>query len=221
MKVLLAYPNKLVGDGMNCLLSSAVGVESITVCYDAEGAIVQAETYEPDVIAISSALFAEDKDSYFRQLRQACPGANILVISPSPSRAEFLWTMESGVSGYISLDLTGTQFVEAVTKVAAGEVVLSGVDHKATIEESDPERDQQARRLSNLTPREKEILALLSHGFSNRQIAEDLFVSEHTVRTHVQNLRSKLNVRSKFQAAMLLMQATTVPGTPVSNGMRL
>jgi DNA-binding CsgD family transcriptional regulator len=53
-----------------------------------------------------------------------------------------------------------------------------------------------------------EVLALLSRGFSNREIAESLFVSEHTVRTHVQNLRSKLNVRSKFQAAMLAMQAS-------------
>lgn len=214
MKVLIAYPNRLVGEGMSCLLSSVSEV-SITTSFDAETTVTEAQAYQPDVIALSSYFLNED--GYFKRLRQSWQDANVLVISARPSRDEFLFTMQAGVSGYISLDSTGAQFVEAVKKVAAGEVVLYGVEGRPSIDEGDPERELQAQRLSNLTPREKEILDLLSHGFSNRQIAENLFVSEHTVRTHVQNLRSKLNVRSKFQAAMLLMNS----GTTMTSGMRL
>lgn len=206
MKVFLAYPNKLVADGLACLVNSSTDLEVAGSCRDRESSYEQIRTIQPDVIVISSALFEGDRETAIKQIREAAPAAGLLVVSAWPSRDEFLWVMEGGVAGYMTIDCSGRDFVEALRKVGIGEVVVKGIDSRAPAANS-VDKDQQSSKLMNLTPREKEILSLLSQGFSNKQIAENLYVSEHTVRTHVQNLRGKLNVRSKFQAAMVLMQA--------------
>ncbi|MCA1839386.1 MAG: LuxR C-terminal-related transcriptional regulator [Actinomycetota bacterium] len=206
MKVLLAYPSKMVADGLSCLLSSATSVESVDHAYDRDTAIERMRLDKPTVVVVHCSFLGADKQDYVRLLKAAGPESSIIVLANSASKDEFLNLMEAGASGYIGLDCTGSQFVEGVLKVGNGEVAIFGIDAKSRTKAAEA-GDSRSTKLENLTPREKEILGLLSHGFSNKQIAENLYVSEHTVRTHVQNLRSKLNVRSKFQAAMLLMQA--------------
>lgn len=213
MKVLLAYPNKLVADGLRCLLNSQGDSEVVGMYSEADAVSAAAAELGPDVVVLHASFLGTNGRDYLEALRQNA--SHILIVSNSASREEFLWVIESGANGYISIEGSGAQFVEAVQQVSRGEMAMYGVDQKPAISDG-AKADQKSTRLANLTPREKEILGLLAHGFSNRQIAENLYVSEHTVRTHVQNLRSKLNVRSKFQAAMVLMQA----GSPAVSGMR-
>lgn len=214
MKVVLAYPNRLVADGLKCLISSQEGVEVVATCTDPASVAEAVGRYRPDSLVVHVSFIDTDRPGYIKAINAMWAPTTVVAISPWPSREEFLWVIEAGVGGYVGIDISSSQFLDAIRKVSAGEVVISGIEQKSP--ESSPSDGAQVAKLMNLTPREKEILGLLSHGFSNKQIAEDLYLSEHTVRTHVQNLRSKLNVRSKFQAAMLLMQS----GNRATNGIK-
>lgn len=222
MRVLVASAHRLVGDALACVLTSEEDVEVVGVCHSGEGTLEEARRLRPDVIVMSAAFPDRGGAELIEEVR-AVSEAGVLVMS-NGSAEEFVWALNAGASGYLGPGCRSTELVEMVRKVRDGQVVVGGVERSAAFSgngdgrgEPDPKRTAV---LSTLTPREREVLSLLSRGFSNRRIAECLYVSEHTIRTHVQNLRSKLNVRSKFEAAVLAMHAAAAPwGT--AGGFRL
>lgn len=206
MKVLIATSHRLLSEGISCLLSSANGIEVGGLFRTAEELLTQTDIPKPDAIIMMGKLPDGSGAELIARVKQVYGPAAILVVSPAAG-GDFVWALDAGAAGYIGPECSAPDFVKAVRRVVSGEAVVSGVDRR-TLEPS-PEANEDpkiAAAMVSLTPREKEVLNLLSHGLSNRQIANDLFLSEHTIRTHVQNLRSKLNVRSKFQAAVLAMQ---------------
>lgn len=212
MKVLVAHPYRLFADVVAGTMSCEGGFEVVGTYTDHASIIAGMEDQTPAVVVISASFTDPVTAETIRSIKERWTEVAVLVISSGAGHEELLWALKAGASGYVSLDSTGDQMIGAVCKVAEGELILCGVDRNSLTESPTEKRatDPNATRaLGTLTPREREVLSLLSKGFSNRQIAENLFLSEHTVRTHVQNLRAKLNVRSKFQAAVLAMQADT------------
>lgn len=222
MRVLIAHPYKLLADALSCLLSSQDDVEIVGICADASRLPEEVGRLRPDAVVLFAGFLDPGEEGLIRAVREASESSGVVVVSNGAAGKESVWVFEAGASGCLGLDCSGTQFIDALRRVAAGEVVLLGVDRKPAGNGSPngltPNDRQASSRFKNLTSREREVLALLSRGFSNREIAESLFVSQHTVRTHVQNLRAKLDVRSKFQAAMLVMQAGVWPNG--GNGIR-
>lgn len=223
MKLIVAHPYRLIGDALKCILSSQDSFEIDGVFQSIDDVITRVSSDAPsvDAIVVSGLLVGSQSDA-IKAIKQIDPAIGILVVSTVPRSDELLKLLEIGASGYVSLDSTAFQLVDSVRKVAAGEVVLCGIDRnalKAAPEQATGPTDARASAVESLTPREREVLSLLSRGFSNRQIADSLFLSEHTVRTHVQNLRGKLNVRSKFEAAMLAMRSTST-AAPATSQMR-
>ena len=207
MRVLVSHPHRLFSEALMRSLQATEGIESIESCSIDDLSSTTADQW-PDVLVISGRTFVTIKDEIVERLAGRKVG--FLVISSSPDPDELATALKAGATGYIGIDCSWKQLSDAIAKVGAGEVVVAGVDR--SVFDSGAENPQgptisEQRVMNTLTPREREVLNLLSKGFSNRQIAEDLFLSEHTVRTHVQNLRGKLNVRSKFQAAVLAMHA--------------
>lgn len=209
MRVLVAHPQELMADALACLLScEGREMEVVARCVSGGETVEKASRLRPEVVVMAPAFSDMEGAEVIRAVRERDSGSAVLVVATAAS-GEFLWLLEAGATGYMSLECSPEQFIETVGKVAKGEIAVCGVDRNATGSPNGRQKVDAERlaALVQLTPREREVLEQLSRGFSNRQIAENLFVSEHTVRTHVQNLRSKLNVRSKFQAAMLVMQA--------------
>lgn len=223
MRVLIAHPYKLLADALSCLLSSQDDVEIVGICADASRLPEEVGRLRPDAVVLFAGFLDPGEEGLIRAVREASESSGVVVVSNGAAGKESVWVFEAGASGCLGLDCSGIQFIDALRRVVAGEVVLLGVDRKPAGGNGSPDglapNDPQASsRLKSLTSREREVLALLSRGFSNREIAESLFLSHHTVRTHVQNLRAKLDVRSKFQAAMLVMQAGVWPNG--GNGIR-
>lgn len=206
MKVLIATSHRLLSEGISCLLSNSDDIEVGGLYRTAEELLAQTAVPSPDAIIMMGKLPDCDGAELIAQVKQTYSAAAILVVSPATG-GDFVWALDAGAAGYIGPECSASDFVKAVRRVISGEAVVSGVDRRSMETEPQVTEDPKiAAAMISLTPREKEVLNLLSHGLSNRQIAKDLFLSEHTIRTHVQNLRSKLNVRSKFQAAVLAMQ---------------
>ena len=221
MKVLVAHPHRLVGGGLACILAAQGKYEVISICTTTEDAAAKAAENSPAIVVTSGLFIETGSDSYVTSLKDAAPSTGIIVVSSPPSSEDLSRLLALGISGYVSIDSSTAQLIDAVRRVSAGEIVLSGIERKAMTATSEASAGQSRKvPVEKLTPREREVLQLLSQGFSNRQIAEDLYLSEHTVRTHVQNLRSKLNVRSKFEAAMISMRSGGVEELASRNAMR-
>lgn len=221
MKVLLAHPHRFVADGIRCIIEGEwPEADVVGTWYAASDGIENTRLYRPDMIITAPGFGDGQGPGVVRSFKEAWPQGYVVIFSSNGNQSEFLWTLEAGASAYMNLDCSREQIVDTLKKVAEGEIVVCGVDRAMPVENGDRSEAERVAALVNLTPREREVLEQLSRGFSNRRIAENLFVSEHTVRTHVQNLRSKLNVRSKFEAAVLAMQASGVPGT-TRGGFRL
>lgn len=213
MKVLIATAHRLLSEGIACLLASSHDVEVVGLYKTVTELLAETGTPQPDAIIMTAKFPDGGGAELIAQVKEAYGSAAILVVSPEAG-GDFVWALEAGAAGYIGPECSASEFVSAVRRVVSGEAVVSGVDRRSR--ETSPQATEDpkvAAAMVTLTPREREVLSLLSHGLSNRQIAKDLFLSEHTIRTHVQNLRSKLNVRSKFQAAVLAMQVA--PGHQV------
>lgn len=212
MGIYIAYPHLLVGKVLEGFLSERWDVQD--VCADKDQVVERATKVQPDV-ALVSAGFPE-AEGIVRGVVDGCKDVAVVVTSGGSIFTELDAMLKAGASAYVTLDCSEEQLIQAIDKAAAGEIAVFGVDRRSIGARKGAETTlapETAVALKSLTPREREILELLSKGSSNRDIAESLFLSEHTVRTHIQNLRSKLNVRSKFQAAMVAIQAGVVAGS--------
>lgn len=207
VKVLIATAHRLLSEGVACLLASSHDIEVVGLHKTVAELLAQTDTLQPDAIIMTGKFPDGGGSELIAQVKQTYGSTAILVVSPA-AEEDFVWALDAGAAGYIGPECSAREFVDAVRRVVSGEAVVTGVDRRsmATTPVATESDHKVAAAMVTLTPREKEVLSLLSHGLSNRQIAKDLFLSEHTIRTHVQNLRSKLNVRSKFQAAVLAMQ---------------
>lgn len=199
MRIVLANPDRLIADALACILSRGEGIDIVGKFYSCDHLVENIDQARADVVVISAAF--EEVQEVCTDLKGSAPGVAILVIG-GPS--EWEWAVEAGAAGYVGTEASSEQLLDSVVKIGEGGFVVTGTNRRVVTTDAVTGRKPS---LSNLTAREKEVLSLLSRGFSNREIAGQLYLSEHTVRTHVQNLRAKLNVRSKFQAALLAMQS--------------
>lgn len=212
MRILVVHPLHMIADALACVLSAEPEFE-VESCYDRDTAIEKAGTTSPDTIVIGGVFPEIEIAKFATSLKEKANNAGVIVVTQAPKSNELIAILDAGVEGYVTYDCATSDLVEAVTKVQNGEVVLRGIERTALGARQNGSDEKGNRRMpvEALTPREREVLDLLSEGFSNRQIAETLYVSEHTVRTHIQNLRMKLNVRSKFEAAMWAMKSGSGP----------
>lgn len=199
MRIVLANPDRLISDALACILSRGDGIDIVGRVYSCDRLVENIHDSRADMVVISAAF--DEVQEVCASLKTSAPGVAILVIG-GPS--EWEWAVDAGAAGYVGTEASAEQLLDSVVKIGEGGFVVTGTNRRAVSTEAVHGRKSS---LSNLTAREKEVLGLLSRGFSNREIAGQLYLSEHTVRTHVQNLRAKLNVRSKFEAALLAMQS--------------
>lgn len=225
MKVLVAHPQRLTGQALTAALSEGSQNEVVQVICQPDTLIDSVVAIGGEVLVLSAGYGPDLVKGGIEAFGATSVDSSSLILSHGNISEEIGWALQAGGSGYVSLECTTEQLQEAIRKAASGELVVFGVDRRRlepvqAAEPLDAAQISGAAAMGSLTPREREVLSLLSKGFSNRQIADDLYLSEHTVRTHVQNLRSKLNVRSKFQAAVLAMQVTQAR-SPVSASFKL
>ncbi|MGZ8629909.1 MAG: response regulator [Actinomycetota bacterium] len=207
IRVLLADGHALFREAVTSVLEGEGDIVVVGDAGEGSEAIAEAGRTHPDCVFLDDQLGALDAVEATRRIKDRLPDCAVILLASEEDEATLVATIEAGASGYLTKDNPVSELIDAVHTVHRGEVVvpphmlgplLSGLIRRRK------EKDEAAHRMSRLTRREREVLALLADGAGNEGIAETLVISPQTARTHVQNLIAKLGVHSRLEAAMFV-----------------
>jgi DNA-binding NarL/FixJ family response regulator len=207
IRVFLLDDHEVVRRGVHDLLNDEPDITVVGEAANAEQALVRVPALRPQVAVLDVRLPDGDGVSVCRELRSQMPDLACLMLTSFDDEEALLDSIMAGASGYVLKQIQGSDLVSAVRTVAAGQSLL---DPSATArlmarlrQAQEPEPDA----LPGLTDREREILALIGEGLTNRQIGQRLYLAEKTVKNHISRLLAKLGVERRIQAAVIATQA--------------
>jgi DNA-binding NarL/FixJ family response regulator len=214
IRVLIADDQRVVRDGLNMLVSLIDGVEVIGLAGDGTEAVRLAEAHRPDVILMDLRMPGLDGATATAQVRERLPGTQVLVLTTYADEAAILSALRAGALGYLTKDASAEQIEAAVRAVHAGQThldpaVQARLVAAVTSPSPGPAPDQASHPgppPAGLTSREAEVLTLLASGLSNAEIAQQLFLSNATVKTHINRIFAKTGARDRAQAVRFAYQ---------------
>jgi DNA-binding NarL/FixJ family response regulator len=200
ISVLLVDDHAVVREGLRSFLELQDGIEVVAEAADGEAAVRAAEAWKPDVVLMDLVMPRLDGVGAMRELRRRLPSARVIVLTSFPDDDRLLPAIRAGAAGYLLKNADPQDVVRAVRAAHAGEALLDpGV--AARLVEAIAQRPD-AEPTERLTPRERDVLALIARGMPNKLIARELEISEKTVKTHVGHVLAKLGVADRTQAAL-------------------
>jgi two-component system, NarL family, response regulator LiaR len=205
IRVLVTDDHAIVRKGICALLATEQGIEVVGEAKDGHEAISQAESLNPDVILMDLVMPGLDGLDATEHILAAQPKVRILVLTSFAGDDKIFPAIKAGALGYLLTDSGPDELVQAIQQVHRGESSLDPVIARRVLQEF----SQPLKRLSGatgLTGREMEVLRLLAKGYTNREISEQLDITEATVRTHVSSILSKLKLSSRTQAALYALR---------------
>lgn len=213
IQVLVVDDHFVVRKGVCALLAGAEGIEVAGEAADGEQAIAEARRLRPRVILMDLRLPGLGGVAAIRTILAEQPETAVVVLTGSDVEDEVLAAVEEGALGYLAKTSPREEFLEAIRRVAQGDAWLPArlTRRLLTRLKLHPQRERVPRE--PLTTREREVLAMLAHGWSNRRISQELAIKEITVRTHVSHVLGKLGVRNRVQAALHAVRLAGQPGT--------
>ena len=210
IRVLVADDHAIVRKGICALLATEPDIEVVGEAQDGREAIAQAGQLSPDVILMDLVMPCVDGLEAIRHITACRPEARILVLTSFAGSDKVFPAIKAGALGYLLKDSGPDELVRAIQQVHRGESSLHPVIARKLLQElSEPA--ERGLASDTLTDRENEVLQLVARGKSNREISEQLAISEATVRTHMSNILAKLNVDSRTQAALYALREGLVP----------
>jgi DNA-binding NarL/FixJ family response regulator len=216
IRVLLADDQALVRGGFRMILDAQGDVEVVAEAADGQQALALARELKPDVVLMDIRMPGLDGLEATRRLLAAPEPPRVLILTTFDLNEYVYEAMKSGASGFLLKDVRPEQLAEAVRTVAAGDALLAPAITRRLIEEfvrRPPPGQRAPAELADLTDRELEVLRLIARGLSNGEIAQTLFVSEATVKTHVTRILAKLDLRDRVQAVVFAYECSLVqPG---------
>jgi DNA-binding NarL/FixJ family response regulator len=216
ISVLLADDQALVRGGFRMILEAQPDVEIVGEADDGRAAIERARELRPDVVLMDVRMPVLDGIAATRTIVAEALAQRVLVLTTFDEDEVVYEAMKAGASGFLLKTAPPARLVEAVRTVAAGEALLAPTVTRRLVERfvsGPPPGQSPPPELAELTDRESEVLTLIARGRSNSEIAGDLFVSEATVKTHVNRVLAKLDLRDRVQAVVLAYECGLVrPG---------
>lgn len=208
IRVLIADDQTIVREGLETLLSLSPGIEVVGTAADGEEAVSLVAERRPDVVLMDLRMPRCDGIEATRRIAASFPATRVVVLTTYADDASIFGALEAGALGYLTKDAGARQIQEAIRTVQGGEALLVPSVQLRLIQAMST-REPPARRerglTDDLTPREAEVLGLIAQGLNNHEIAGRLVVSEATVKTHINNIFSKIGVRDRAQAVVYAM----------------
>jgi DNA-binding NarL/FixJ family response regulator len=209
IRLLLVDDQSLICQGLKAMLSLETDLEVIGTADNGEMAIEQVALLKPDVVLMDLRMPVMDGREATRLISQQFPDVKVLVLSTFDDDRYITDSIRAGAKGYLLKDMPSEDLAQAIRVVYRGYTQMgTGLLEKLmanSIPESMPESNRSPElpeSLAQLTPREREVLKLVALGLRNQDIAQQLYVSEGTIKTHVTHLLTRLKLRNRAQLAI-------------------
>ncbi|HXD67059.1 MAG TPA: response regulator transcription factor [Solirubrobacteraceae bacterium] len=211
IRVLIADDQSMVRAGFRMLLSGEDDIDVVAEASTGLEAVAKAGRFDPTVILMDIRMPELDGLQATRRILAADGGARILILTTFGLDEYVYEALGAGASGFVLKDDPPEQLIAAIRIVAAGDALLSPAITKRVIKQFvRTAHPAPPKELDDLTAREQDILRLIASGLSNQEIANELYISETTVKTHVTHILAKLGLRDRVQAVVLAYQTGVV-----------
>jgi len=207
IRVLVADDQSMVRAGFRMLLADEADIEVVAEAADGFEAIEKTTRFRPTVVLMDIRMPELDGLEATRRILAADDPPRILILTTFDLDDYVYDALCAGASGFVLKDDPPEQLLSAIRIVAAGDALLSPAVTKHVIDQfTRTPRRERPKQLDQLTERELEVLQLIARGLSNAEIAEQLFISDTTVKTHITHILQKLDLRDRVQAVVLAYQ---------------
>lgn len=202
IRVLIVDDHAIVRHGLTSFLSACEGLEMVGQASDGQQAVALCERHYPDVVLMDMVMPGMDGPAATRIIVERWPDIKVIALTSFDDRGLVRLALQSGASGYLLKNVTADQIACAVVAAMAGQAPLAAEAQRALVDDAAREPVPGA----GLTPREREVLALLAAGMRNEEIASRLTLETSTVRFHVSSILSKLQATNRTEAAMIAVK---------------
>jgi len=206
IRVLIADDQALFRRGLYVVLGTEDGIEVVGEAENGEEAVSKSEELAPDVVLMDVRMPKVNGIDAARTIRGIAPTTKILMLTVSDEEDDLYEAIKAGANGYLLKEISVEEVAEAIRAVVQGQSLISPSMASKLLSEFNTlvkkAEEKQQFPAPALTSRELEVLRLVAKGMSNREIADQLYISENTVKNHVRNILEKLHLHSRMQAVM-------------------
>lgn len=206
IRLLLVDDQGLISQGLKAMLSLEPDLEVVGIANNGKAALDQVAALQPDIVLMDLKMPVMDGREATRLICQSFPNVSVLVLTTFDDDQYISDTIRSGAKGYLLKDMPSEELAQAIRLVYRGYTQLApGLMEKLIVGTPAPNLAPSTPKqleLPQLTRREREVLQLIAQGLTNRDIAEQLYISEGTVKTHVNHLLNRLGLRNRAQLAI-------------------
>jgi DNA-binding NarL/FixJ family response regulator len=212
IRVMVSDDHPLIRQGLEVVLSNQEDIQLVASAADGEEAVEQARMNHPDVIIMDVQMPKKDGITALQEILEFRPEARVLILTSFGESENVIKAIKAGATGYLLKDSDSDKLLQSIREVYHESVALHpAVTSKLIQEIKKPKTDEHM--IDPLTDRELEVLACLSRGITNKEIAEELTISVRTVTTHVRNILDKLQLANRTQAALYAVEQGLAPRT--------
>src|SRR6185312_605766 len=205
IKIIIADDHPVFINGIKALLSEIPNFEIVAEAENGEDLIKQVTLHEPDVVLTDIQMPLKDGVEATKEICKCLPKTKVIALTSFSESLYIKKMLAAGASGYILKTIDKEELITAVKKVAAGEKYFS-IEVVNQLMNSYTDKTISSNPVDSLTKREKEILALIAQGLTDKEIADIVFLSSLTVITHRKNILSKLGLKNKVEITRFAME---------------
>ena len=212
IRLMLVDDHEVVRLGMRAAIELEADIQIVGEASSGEEAVAKLRILDPQVVLMDVRMQQMSGIEACREMKSIAPQTHILMITSYTDEDAVTASLLAGASGYLLKNVSRAELLKAIRQVALGETLLPGEATKRVIKRMHTlAQGETGAPGSELTEREREVLALVARGYTNKQVAEELTVSEKTARNHVSNILEKLGLSRRSEAAAYAVEYKLIP----------